>query len=187
MGINISKGCSKEQEDGREQRSKIKKLEDEIKELKLSREKEALKYELEVVFFACKVEEWEGEKKKHAEEMAKMKMRLNEEERIRAMEGMEEAVEKWKQLYHEIKTELDYLIHCTLQGERYSRGDSEGLLIEGLHRELKAKDENVEALTSRLTEMESENHKKEREIDILRQSLKILNTADRSHVRKNSE
>lgn len=95
MGISNSK---EEEDEGRELREKINELEDEVKEVKKRREKEALKYKHDLWLFACKEEEWK-------QDMAKMKMTL------------EVALEKWKKLYHEIKLELDHLIlHTLLQG-----------------------------------------------------------------------
>ncbi|KAH7691622.1 Serine-tRNA synthetase type1 N-terminal protein [Dioscorea alata] len=159
MGISNSK-----EDEGRELREKINELEDEVKEVKKRREKEALKYEHDLWLFGCKEEEWK-------QEMTKMKMTL------------EVALEKWKKLYHEIKLELDHLIlHTLLQGEKCSQGDSECLVIEELQKELKAKEETVQALTSRLAAMENENIKKERDIDILRQSLKILGVGKNAEI-----
>ncbi|RVW96866.1 hypothetical protein CK203_026083 [Vitis vinifera] len=46
--------------------------------------------------------------------------------------------------------------------------------IEDLHRELKAKEETIEVLKARLASMEKEEVQREREVDILRQSLRII-------------
>lgn len=45
---------------------------------------------------------------------------------------------------------------------------------EKLKKELQTKDETVKQLNSRLTCTENELHKRERDVDILRQSLKIM-------------
>ncbi|CAL9071621.1 unnamed protein product [Musa textilis] len=97
----------------------------------------------------------------------------------------EEAVEKWKQLYLAIKTELDDLIQRTRQGERLYLGDEEGGTIERLQKEVKAKEETAETLRSRVGEMEKEACKRDREIDILRQSLRILSNKKRGRIGKN--
>ena len=47
-------------------------------------------------------------------------------------------------------------------------------MIEELKEEVKSKEETIEALKTRLASMEREGYEKERERDILRQSLKIL-------------
>lgn len=53
-------------------------------------------------------------------------------------------------------------------------------MAQGLIRELKAKDEALEALRAKLASMEKERERKEREIDILRQSLRILTSSTRT-------
>lgn len=47
---------------------------------------------------------------------------------------------------------------------------------EKLKKELQTKDETVKQLNSRLTCTENELHKRERDVDILRQSLKIMSS-----------
>ena len=46
--------------------------------------------------------------------------------------------------------------------------------MEKLQRELNAKQETIEILKARLASMEEEEAKREREVDILRQSLRII-------------
>ena len=46
--------------------------------------------------------------------------------------------------------------------------------MEDLHRELKAKEETIEVLKARLASMEKDEVQREREVDILRQSLRII-------------
>lgn len=58
-------------------------------------------------------------------------------------------------------------------------------MIEGLHRELKNKEETLQTLRSRMAAMEMEGIKRDREIDILRQSLRILGNTKRNRIRKN--
>ncbi|KAK1266993.1 hypothetical protein QJS04_geneDACA000060 [Acorus gramineus] len=102
--------------------------------------------------------------------------RMREERALR-----EEAVEKWKQLYLAIKIELDDLICKTHQG--LYQGVNQGA-IEGLRGELKVKEDMVEELRSKVVAMEKEKAKKEREVDILRQSLRILSNAKKTRSAK---
>lgn len=85
----------------------------------------------------------------------------------------DEAVEKWKQLYLAIKTELDDLIQRTNGDSLYWRAEEEEI-IEELRKEVKAKEETIEMLKARIVTMDREEFKKAREIDILRQSLRIM-------------
>ncbi|KAK2643824.1 hypothetical protein Ddye_019019 [Dipteronia dyeriana] len=86
----------------------------------------------------------------------------------------DEAVEKWKHLYLAIKTELDHLIHTTHNGDGvvYRRAEEEETIRE-LRMEVKDKEESMEALRAQLASTEQEVYRRERDIDILRQSLKI--------------
>ncbi|KAI3966452.1 hypothetical protein MKW92_009729 [Papaver armeniacum] len=94
----------------------------------------------------------------------------------------EEAIEKWKRLYLAIKTELDDLIERTW-GRGYWRVEDE--TIEELQREVKAKEETTEVLKARLAASEEEGRKMKTEVDILRQSSRIMSHAKRSkHVMK---
>ncbi|TMW87972.1 hypothetical protein EJD97_019193 [Solanum chilense] len=86
----------------------------------------------------------------------------------------DEAIEKWKNLYFVIKNELDELIQRTNQGERLCWRKEEVELLEELHMELKAKEEVIAHLKEKIVSMEKQEVKREREIDILRQSLKIM-------------
>ncbi|XP_008778714.1 golgin subfamily A member 6-like protein 6 [Phoenix dactylifera] len=214
MGIVTSKCCTQYRETCRELKAKIQILEEEIKEMKRAREQEACVYEQQAAALARKEDEWKRERKKHKEEVAKLRKRLEEEEdRMRGLQEevaasrgdkewnragtdyivehmkeerarREEAVEKWKQLYLAIKTELDDLIQRTRQGERFWWGVEEGM-IEGLHQELKTKEETLQTLRSRIAAMEKEGIKRDREIDILRQSMRILSNTKRNRIRKN--
>ncbi|XP_021290197.1 uncharacterized protein LOC110421064 [Herrania umbratica] len=88
----------------------------------------------------------------------------------------DEAVEKWKQLYLAIKTELDDLIQRTHDGDALYWKAEEEDMIEELKKEAKNKEETIEALRTRLAAMEREDYERGREMDILRQSLRILGT-----------
>lgn len=50
------------------------------------------------------------------------------------------------------------------------------MMIEELQRELNAKEETIKELKAKVASMEHEEYKKEREIDILRQSLRIMSS-----------
>lgn len=102
-------------------------------------------------------------------------------ERMREEQARKEAaVEKWKQLYLAIKTELDELILRTNEGGHFFCGSEQGAMMERLKRELKAKEETVETLRAKVTAMERDVERREREIDIVRQSLKILSNTRRN-------
>ncbi|KAG0494149.1 hypothetical protein HPP92_005143 [Vanilla planifolia] len=92
----------------------------------------------------------------------------------------EAVVEKWKQLYLAIKKELDELIRRTAEGGRCCFGD-EGVVVDWLQAELKAKEDALDALEVKLLAVEKEVARREREIDILRQSLRILSSRNRNH------
>ncbi|XP_055822060.1 uncharacterized protein LOC129890548 [Solanum dulcamara] len=96
-------------------------------------------------------------------------------EQIRVEEvRRDEAIEKWKNLYFVIKYELDELIQRTNPGERLRWRTEEVELLEELHMELKAKEEVIAYLKDKIASMEKQEVKRDREIDILRQSLKIM-------------
>ncbi|KAF8402012.1 hypothetical protein HHK36_012963 [Tetracentron sinense] len=89
-------------------------------------------------------------------------------------------VHRWKQLYLAIKTELDDLILRTHRGERVYWGVEEEDMMEGLQRELKTKEETIKILKARLIDMEQNEANRKREVDILRQSLRIMSNAKRA-------
>lgn len=82
-------------------------------------------------------------------------------------ESQSETVERWKRLYLEIKTELDDLI------ESYSSASS-----AGRERRCCRCSCGAEELRGRLSAMERDAARREREMDILRQSLRILTLTD---------
>ncbi|XP_074562741.1 uncharacterized protein LOC141819299 [Curcuma longa] len=149
---------------------------------------------------AAREEAWEAERRELDEEAARLRRRLQEaeEEKATASGGEEEEEEKaaaaaarpeevagkWKQLYVAIKTELDELIQRTPQGERFYFG-SERDMIERLQRELKDKEDTMEMLKLRVEAMEQEASKRDREIDILKQSLRILSNKKKSRIGRN--
>ncbi|KAE8698078.1 NADP-dependent alkenal double bond reductase P1-like [Hibiscus syriacus] len=164
----------------------------------LNSEKEA------VMVVARKEAEWAKEKRKLKEEVKALKKMVEEkEEKIEGMERYwmavqksdkgwpllgtsflseqlkeerarrDEVVEKWKQLYLAIKTELDDLIQRTHGDVIYWKVEEEET-IEEMKKELKIKEETIEALRARIASMEKEGFKRKREMDILKQSLRIL-------------
>lgn len=58
---------------------------------------------------------------------------------------------------------------------QYWRSEEEDM-IEELQKEVVAKEETIKALKAQLASIEHEDYKKEREIDILRQSLRIMSS-----------
>ncbi|ESR33662.1 Golgin family A protein [Citrus sinensis] len=183
---------------------KIRLLREEINGMMHEREKESRAYEREVMVFAFKEAEWKQERKKLKEEVKRLGKNLEEkEEKIREMkDGLvnekddevewqllgtsflmgrmkeerarrDEAVEKWKQLYLAIKTELDELIQRTHGNGLYWRAEDENMIQE-LKRELRDKEQNIEALKAQLGSVETEVYRKQRDIDILRQSFRIM-------------
>ncbi|CAF1856909.1 hypothetical protein HID58_061367 [Brassica napus] len=138
--------------------------------------------------------EWRTERKNLREEGKKLRQKMQEKEEAKAkqrewewvVEQMcleravrEEAVERWKQLYFAIKTELDDLIHTTY-GETLRQKPHEGEVkntVQELKKEVKVREETIETLKGRIALMEKQRHGKEREIDLLRQSLRILGSS----------
>ncbi|KAF5452597.1 hypothetical protein F2P56_027573 [Juglans regia] len=183
-----------------------------MREMMSEREKQSKAYERDMMVFAFKEAEWKQERKRLREEVKSLRKIVEEkEDRIKEMgeksekKGWEllmgsgflleqmreerarrdEAVEKWKQLYLAIKMELDDLIQRTHHGEvqYYWKAEEEEELIQELQRELHAKEETIRGLKARMSSMEHEEYSKEREIDILRQSLRIMSSkTSASHV-----
>lgn len=138
--------------------------------------------------------EWRKERKNLREEVKKLRQKLQEKEEAKAkqhewewvVEQMcleravrEEAVVRWKQLYFAIKTELDDLIHTTY-GKTLRQNTQEGEAknkVQELRKEVKVREETIETLKGRMALMEKQRYEKEREIDILRQSLRILGSS----------
>ncbi|KAG8372795.1 hypothetical protein BUALT_Bualt12G0104100 [Buddleja alternifolia] len=179
-------------------KNKVRVLQGEINEIMCIRESENQVYERELMVFAFKQAEWKTERKRLKDELKKMSKILEEKEEGKLRLGMEsrdhfeknewefvsilehikeeqarrdETVEKWKQLYFAIKVELDHLIQRTHHQEERVCWETEE---EDLLMQLKAKEERIEALEAKLGLMEQQEHKREREMDILRQSLRIM-------------
>ncbi|KAL3506295.1 hypothetical protein ACH5RR_031677 [Cinchona calisaya] len=183
---------------------KVKLLQGDVSEIICLRDAEIQAYEREMMVFAFKEAEWKKERKMLRQEVKKLRKRLeHREERIKGMEyelivdkyGKEwqflgpsflfeqvreeqatrdDAVEKWKQLYFAIKTELDDLIQRTNQGEGLCwKAEAEDMLEE-LQKELINKGKTIELLEALIASMKQEESKRESEVDILRQSLRIM-------------
>ncbi|CAN0905009.1 hypothetical protein LINGRAHAP2_LOCUS23421 [Linum grandiflorum] len=88
----------------------------------------------------------------------------------------DEAVDKWKKLYLAIKTELDRLIQNTHPGPSLSLASEEEETIDELKMEAKMKEEIIEDMKARLIVAEREEFNRAREVDILRQSLRIISS-----------
>ncbi|XP_074576329.1 uncharacterized protein LOC141832860 [Curcuma longa] len=174
----------------KELRATILLLEEEIEKSKSIRQQEAWDYGRRTAEFAAKEEEWVREKRRLAEEEEAVQRRRrlkkcqseggDDEEWWCLVESMKEeqkrrdgAVERWKKLYLTIKTELDDLIQRTGEGERFSSG-SEERMVEQLQKELRESEGEIESLRSRISVMLKDAIRKDTEIDILRQSLRIL-------------
>ncbi|PHT85497.1 hypothetical protein T459_07603 [Capsicum annuum] len=179
----------------------VRYLQAEVNEIMCMREHESQVNAQEMIIFALKEAEWKKERKKLREEVKKLRRKLEakeeeeeEEKKCNVKEDKEwhqlatsylfeqirheevrrdEAIDKWKQLYFAIKIELDDLIHRTNQGGLYWEIEQVKLLEE-LHRELQDKEEKIALLKEEIASKEQEELKREREIDILRQSLKIM-------------
>ncbi|KAL9226043.1 hypothetical protein vseg_001898 [Gypsophila vaccaria] len=103
-------------------------------------------------------------------------MELMKEERA----SRDETVVKWKTLYLAIKNELDELILNTHhQGTLYPRTYDKDM-VEKMQSELKVKDEIIEILKSQIVSMENNEYTRKREVDILKQSLKIMSNKKRT-------
>ncbi|KAK6122937.1 hypothetical protein DH2020_043314 [Rehmannia glutinosa] len=155
------------------------------------RETENQVYERDLMVFAFKQAEWKRERKRLKDEVKKLSKILEEkQERIKEFDNnnindqwelnnsnhfwvleqekrRDETVEKWKQLYFAIKGPVRFEKRLCWKTEEQE------MLVE-LKRELKAKEEIIEILQSKLAKMEQQESKREREMDILRQSLRIM-------------
>ncbi|KZV15260.1 centrosomal protein of 290 kDa-like [Dorcoceras hygrometricum] len=180
-------------------KNRVRLLRGGIDEIMAIREIESRIYEEQLIAFAVKREKWRREKKRLKKEIRKLRMRFvgKEEERsfkccmknhVGTMElcqrhcnlnteweilKRDETLEKWKELYFTIKVELDELIQRTCRGERLCRDIKEEVLEEQ-KKELKTKEESIESLQAKLASMEDQEIKRQREVDILRQSLRIM-------------
>ncbi|GKA65768.1 hypothetical protein Tco_0765475 [Tanacetum coccineum] len=198
MGGSQTKGHA----NGREVRilrEKTKLLQQKLDEMMCLRETENEVHDQEVMVHALKESEWKRERKWLQKEVKRQKKVSEErEQRNRRKEMMvlektsekvvlheleqmredraqrDEAVEKWKRLYLAIKIELDNLINKTHQGEIGCWREEGEYLIDELRREVRAKEETIELLQAHIASIEQQESKRQREVDILRQSLRIM-------------
>jgi septal ring factor EnvC (AmiA/AmiB activator) len=75
------------------------------------------------------------------------------------------------------------ILTAKFAGERCYWREEQGM-IEELQKELKSKEEAIASLKEKIHIVEKEGMRKEREIDILRQSLRILNSGKRNRSKK---
>ncbi|KAL9140348.1 hypothetical protein ABFS82_14G030900 [Erythranthe guttata] len=176
-------------------KNKVILLQQEINEIMCIRETENQIYERELMAFAFKQAHWNRENKSLKDELIKLRNTLAHKEETlinitscinnnsnnledQTAIRRDETVDKWKKLYFAIKNELDHLIiQTTHQEERvmcWNIADEEEVLLVEMTNELKAKEERIEFLQNKLVSMELQESKREREIDILRQSLRIM-------------
>ncbi|CAA7022959.1 unnamed protein product [Microthlaspi erraticum] len=148
--------------------------------------------EIERVVLAMKMAEteWRKERKRLREEVKRLRKKVEEKEEGKAKQNewewvveqmcleravREEAVERWKQLYFAIKNELDDLIHTTYGETLRQKPQEEGLkTVQELRKQVKVREETIETLKGRIALMDKQRNEKEREIGLLRQSLRIL-------------
>ncbi|KAJ8530688.1 hypothetical protein K7X08_023569 [Anisodus acutangulus] len=144
-------------------REEVKKLRKKLEEKEEEEEEKFKGVENHEMFSVKKDKEW------HQLATSYLLEKIRNEEARR-----DEAIEKWKQLYFAIKIELDDLIHRTNQGGGLCWKKEQMELLEKLHMELKEKEEIIALLKEQIASKEQQELKREREIDILRQSLKIM-------------
>ncbi|XP_010527177.1 PREDICTED: uncharacterized protein LOC104804567 [Tarenaya hassleriana] len=146
--------------------------------------------------------EWRRERKRLKEEVKTLRKKVEEKEQVKAEQRewewvvgqmcveravKDEAVERWKKLYLAIKNELDDLIQRTYGQGLHQRPEEEGeKTIQELRQQLKVREETIERLKERIALMEKQQYGKEREIDILRQSLRIISN-DSTGKKKNKK
>ncbi|KAL8491149.1 hypothetical protein ACS0TY_022979 [Phlomoides rotata] len=198
MGSSQTKNKSKASEKVVEGlKEKVRVVQAEISEIMRVREAENQVYERELMVFAFKQAEWKRERKGLKEEVKKLR-KIVEEERERVVRGTDderewgytssivdkqarrdETVEKWKQLYFAIKVELDHLIQTTHQEERWKTMEED--VLEEVRKDLISKEQKIELLEAKLASVKIQEFKREREMDILRQSLRIMCHKKRSN------
>ncbi|XP_073128721.1 uncharacterized protein [Henckelia pumila] len=173
-------------------KNRVRLLQGEINEMMSIREGEYQSYERESIFFELKQAEWKRDRRRLKAELKRLRMACEEKEaetRSKCMGneceingrkmGRDETVEKWKQLYLAVKIELDDLIQRTHRERMGWKTEEEDMLME-LKKELGSKQEKIEILQAKLISMEDQELRREREMDILRQSLRIMSHKKRA-------
>ncbi|KAF2314093.1 hypothetical protein GH714_022130 [Hevea brasiliensis] len=142
---------------------KVRLLQEDIKAIMYEREKESRAYERDMMVFAFKEAEWKQERKRLKEEVKRLRKMLEEKE-VRIRETEDGLVgRKARKIGH-------------FQGDGLYWKAEEEDMIEELKMEAKAKDEIIEELKARIALVEHEEYKRAREVDILRQSLRIVSS-----------
>ncbi|XP_073308918.1 uncharacterized protein [Primulina huaijiensis] len=168
-------------------KNKVRLLHGEINEMMSIRESEYRSYERESIFFELKQAEWKRDRRRLKAELKRLRMACEEKEEMRLecmgnkgdecengwQMGRDETVEKWKQLYLAVKIELDDLIQRTHTERMCWKTEEEDMLTE-LKKELRSKEEKIEILQAKLISIEDQESRREREMDIIRQSLRIM-------------
>lgn len=117
-------------DDVRGLKEKIRLLREEVRGVMCEMDEETKAHEKDMVVFSFKEAGWKTEKKKLKEEVKTLRKRVKDQNTTEIEEGKftifeqlrheracrDEAIEKWKQLYHAIKIELDDLIQRTHNG-----------------------------------------------------------------------
>ncbi|KAI4303933.1 hypothetical protein MLD38_039510 [Melastoma candidum] len=168
-------------------RDKVGQLQEVIVAITKERERESKSYWRDAMTFATREAEWRKERRKLREELRRLRsMEEGTEDRSQQLEMMvlgermreerarrDEAVERWKQLYLAIKTELDDLIQTARYGWKTEEEEAAGA-TEELRKEAGEKEATIMSLRSQVACLEQEKVKLQREVDILRQSLRII-------------
>ncbi|CAH8332075.1 unnamed protein product [Eruca vesicaria subsp. sativa] len=136
--------------------------------------------------------EWRKERKKLREEVTRIRQKMQEKEDAKAQQQdwewvveqmcleravREEAVERWKQLYFTVKTQLDDLIHTTYEETLQQKQQGGAKTVQELRKKVKVREDTIETLEGRIAFLEKQRNGKEREIELLRQSLRILGSS----------
>ncbi|KAL8162857.1 hypothetical protein V2J09_014346 [Rumex salicifolius] len=143
---------------------KMKILQQEISMVMSEREDENNAYQREVLAFTFKEAEWQKERKKLREEV----------KRLQRKDSLCQVVDKARRNERDDQDDLRQCCVEKMRQERARRDEAEEEFMEEIHKEINAKDETIEALRARVASMEEEEYKRKREVDILRQSLRIM-------------
>ncbi|XP_073026882.1 uncharacterized protein [Primulina eburnea] len=176
-------------------KNKVRLLQGDINEMMRIRESEYQSHERESIFFELKKAEWKRERRRLKGELKRLRMACEEKEEMRSKcmrskcdehdngwkMGRDETVEKWKQLYLAVKIELDDLIQRThIDTGRMDWKTEETDTLMELKKELRSKEEKIEILQAKLVSVEDQESMREREMGILRQSLRIMSHKKRA-------
>ncbi|XP_073286976.1 uncharacterized protein [Primulina huaijiensis] len=176
-------------------KNKVRLLQGDVNEMMRIRDSEYQSYERESIFFELKKAEWKRERRRLKAELKRLRMACEEKEEMRSKcmgrkcdehenewkMGRDETVEKWKQLYLVVKIELDDLIQRThTDTGRMDWKTEETDTLTELKKELRSKEEKIDILQAKLMSVEDQESRREREMEILRQSLRIMSHKKRA-------